>query len=101
MEQEKFELQKKHTDNIQELLEDTNQRLAKMEAEYVTQARATVSAHSTVQTDLDDVHFASPPSHFLSRPPFLSSHLVIVTRVAETWLEQRAHCVLVNKQRHQ
>ncbi|XP_017306633.1 centrosomal protein of 112 kDa isoform X5 [Ictalurus punctatus] len=41
MEQEKFELQKKHTDNIQELLEDTNQRLAKMEAEYVTQARAT------------------------------------------------------------
>lgn len=64
MEQEKFELQKKHTDNIQELLEDTNQRLAKMEAEYVTQARATVSAHSTVQTDLDDVHFAPPPVTF-------------------------------------
>ncbi|XP_036445385.1 centrosomal protein of 112 kDa isoform X2 [Colossoma macropomum] len=41
MEQEKFELQKKHTDNIQELLEDTNQRLAKMEAEYSTQAQAT------------------------------------------------------------
>lgn len=43
LEQEKFDLQKKHTDNIQELLEDTNQRLAKMEAEYGTQARATVS----------------------------------------------------------
>ncbi|KAF7698218.1 centrosomal protein of 112 kDa isoform X3 [Silurus meridionalis] len=41
LEQEKFELQKKHTDNIQELLEDTNQRLAKMEAEYGTQTRAT------------------------------------------------------------
>ncbi|MCJ8739444.1 hypothetical protein PDJAM_G00047320, partial [Pangasius djambal] len=41
MEQEKFELQKKHTDSIQELLEDTNQRLAKMEAEYGAQARAT------------------------------------------------------------
>ncbi|XP_072550316.1 centrosomal protein of 112 kDa isoform X5 [Salminus brasiliensis] len=41
MEQEKFELQKKHTDNIQELLEDTNQRLAKMEAEYSIQAQAT------------------------------------------------------------
>ncbi|XP_060748864.1 centrosomal protein of 112 kDa isoform X4 [Tachysurus vachellii] len=41
MEQQKFELQKKHTDNIQELLEDTNQRLAKMEADYGTQARAT------------------------------------------------------------
>ncbi|XP_045069656.1 centrosomal protein of 112 kDa isoform X2 [Coregonus clupeaformis] len=41
MEQEKFELQKKHTENIQELLEDTNQRLAKMEAEYSAQTRTT------------------------------------------------------------
>uniref|UniRef100_A0AAR2JIY1 DUF4485 domain-containing protein n=1 Tax=Pygocentrus nattereri TaxID=42514 RepID=A0AAR2JIY1_PYGNA len=41
MEQEKFELQKQHTDNIQELLEDTSQRLARMEAEYSTQAQAT------------------------------------------------------------
>ncbi|KAG7274391.1 hypothetical protein CRUP_002833, partial [Coryphaenoides rupestris] len=32
VEQEKFELQKNHTQSIQELLEDTNQRLAKMEA---------------------------------------------------------------------
>lgn len=43
MEQEKFELQKKHTENIQELLEDTNQRLAKMEDEYNAQTHATVS----------------------------------------------------------
>ncbi|XP_032392577.1 centrosomal protein of 112 kDa isoform X6 [Etheostoma spectabile] len=41
MEQEKFELQKKHTENIQELLEDTNLRLAKMEAEYNARAQAT------------------------------------------------------------
>ncbi|KAK5856328.1 hypothetical protein PBY51_007935 [Eleginops maclovinus] len=41
MEQEKFELQKKHTDNIQELLEDTNLRLAKMEADYNARAQAT------------------------------------------------------------
>ncbi|XP_042249170.1 centrosomal protein of 112 kDa isoform X1 [Thunnus maccoyii] len=41
MEQEKFELQKKHTDNIQELLEDTNLRLAKMEAEYNARSQAT------------------------------------------------------------
>ncbi|KAM4598291.1 centrosomal protein of 112 kDa [Polymixia lowei] len=40
MEQEKFELQKKHTENIQELLEDTNRRLAKMEAEYSAQTQA-------------------------------------------------------------
>ncbi|XP_071372329.1 centrosomal protein of 112 kDa isoform X2 [Centroberyx affinis] len=41
MEQEKFELQKKHTENIQELLEDTNLRLAKMEAEYNARTQAT------------------------------------------------------------
>ncbi|XP_051570286.1 centrosomal protein of 112 kDa-like isoform X2 [Myxocyprinus asiaticus] len=41
MEQEKFELQKKHTENIQELLEDTNQRLVKMESEYSGQTKAT------------------------------------------------------------
>nr|XP_043907278.1 centrosomal protein of 112 kDa isoform X1 [Solea senegalensis]XP_043907279.1 centrosomal protein of 112 kDa isoform X2 [Solea senegalensis] len=41
VEQQKFELQKKHTNNIQELLEDTNLRLAKMEAEYNSRAQAT------------------------------------------------------------
>ncbi|XP_029626996.1 centrosomal protein of 112 kDa isoform X1 [Salmo trutta] len=41
MEQEKFDLQKKQTDNIQALLEDTNQRLAKMEAEYGAQTQTT------------------------------------------------------------
>ncbi|XP_007886934.2 centrosomal protein of 112 kDa isoform X2 [Callorhinchus milii] len=41
LEQEKFELQKKHTGNIQELLEDTNSRLGKMEAEYSAQTKAT------------------------------------------------------------
>ncbi|KAM9345789.1 LOW QUALITY PROTEIN: centrosomal protein of 112 kDa [Symphorus nematophorus] len=41
MEQEKFQLQKKHTENIQELLEDTNLRLAKMEAEYNARSQAT------------------------------------------------------------
>ncbi|XP_018428721.1 PREDICTED: centrosomal protein of 112 kDa, partial [Nanorana parkeri] len=41
MEQEKFELQKKHTENIQELLDDTNSRLQKMESEYVAQTKST------------------------------------------------------------
>lgn len=53
MEQEKFELQKKHTDNIQELLEDTNQRLAKMEAEYSGQTQATVSVFTHTSTLLN------------------------------------------------
>ncbi|XP_075418238.1 centrosomal protein of 112 kDa isoform X2 [Tenrec ecaudatus] len=41
MEKEKFDLQKKHTENIQELLEDTNLRLNKMEGEYLAQTQAT------------------------------------------------------------
>lgn len=43
MEQEKFELQKKHTENIQTLLDDTSDRLAKMETEYNARSQATVS----------------------------------------------------------
>ncbi len=50
MEQEKFDLQKKHTGNIQKLLEDTNQRLGKMEAEYSSQTQATVSAFTHTST---------------------------------------------------
>ncbi|KAL4679284.1 hypothetical protein H8959_008934 [Pygathrix nigripes] len=41
MEQEKFDLQKRHTENIQELLEDTNVRLNKMESEYMVQTQST------------------------------------------------------------
>lgn len=42
-EQEKFEMQKQHTQNIQELLDETNQRLQKMETEYNQQNATTVS----------------------------------------------------------
>ncbi|XP_061830358.1 centrosomal protein of 112 kDa isoform X2 [Nerophis lumbriciformis] len=42
MEQEKFELQKKHSDNIQELLENTKIRLAKMESEYNARSQSTM-----------------------------------------------------------
>ncbi|XP_060242487.1 centrosomal protein of 112 kDa isoform X3 [Meriones unguiculatus] len=41
MEKEKFELQKRHTETIQELLEDTNERLNKMEGEYLVQTQST------------------------------------------------------------
>ncbi|XP_052261816.1 centrosomal protein of 112 kDa-like isoform X1 [Dreissena polymorpha] len=40
-EQEKFEMQKQHTKNIQEILDDTNARLQKMEKEYSHQTTAT------------------------------------------------------------
>lgn len=42
-EQEKFEMQKQHTQSIQDLLEETNQRLHRMEVEHNQQAAAMVS----------------------------------------------------------
>lgn len=48
MEKEKFELQKRHTENIQELLEDTNVRLNKMECDYMAQTQSTVSILETL-----------------------------------------------------
>ncbi|XP_031984907.1 centrosomal protein of 112 kDa isoform X5 [Corvus moneduloides] len=46
MEKEKFNIRKKHTEDMQELLEETNARLAKMEEEYLQQTRST---NETVQ----------------------------------------------------
>ncbi|XP_030317529.1 centrosomal protein of 112 kDa [Calypte anna] len=41
MEKKNFTLQKKHTENMQELLEDTNARLSKMEEDYLEQLNST------------------------------------------------------------
>ncbi|XP_038047309.1 centrosomal protein of 112 kDa-like [Patiria miniata] len=48
-EQEKFEMQKQHTKAIQEILDDTNVRLHKMETEYSEQ----VDQHAEVIRDLE------------------------------------------------
>ncbi|XP_075297276.1 centrosomal protein of 112 kDa isoform X1 [Opisthocomus hoazin] len=41
MEKEKFNIRKKHTEDMQELLEDTNGRLSKMEEDYLEQIKST------------------------------------------------------------
>ncbi|XP_030362436.1 centrosomal protein of 112 kDa isoform X2 [Strigops habroptila] len=41
MEKEKFNIRKKHTEDMQELLEDTNTRLDKMEEDYLEQIKST------------------------------------------------------------
>ncbi|NXL41422.1 CE112 protein, partial [Podilymbus podiceps] len=41
MEKEKFNIRKKHTEDMQELLEDTNARLSKMEEDYLEQIKST------------------------------------------------------------
>ncbi|NXS61339.1 CE112 protein, partial [Brachypteracias leptosomus] len=41
MEKEKFNIRKKHTEDMQDLLEDTNARLSKMEEDYLEQKKST------------------------------------------------------------
>ncbi|XP_046339268.2 centrosomal protein of 112 kDa-like isoform X3 [Haliotis rufescens] len=48
-EQEKFEMQKQHTRNIQEILDDTNARLQRMEKEYTQQ----MSSNTNVIRELE------------------------------------------------
>uniref|UniRef100_A0A2C9KUV2 DUF4485 domain-containing protein n=1 Tax=Biomphalaria glabrata TaxID=6526 RepID=A0A2C9KUV2_BIOGL len=58
-EQEKFDLQKQHTQNIQEILDDTNDRLQRMEAEYTNQTNITTDVikelESRVQQLMNEV----------------------------------------------
>lgn len=48
MEKEKLELQRRHTEGIQALLEDTNARLSRMEGEYLAQTQCTVRPSSSL-----------------------------------------------------
>jgi hypothetical protein len=54
-ESEKFEMQKQHTNNIQELLDETNQRLQKMEAEYNKQSENTVCILTLLSRSLSKI----------------------------------------------
>ncbi|XP_063427724.1 centrosomal protein of 112 kDa-like isoform X1 [Mytilus trossulus] len=51
-EQEKFDMQKQHTKNIQEILDDTNARLQKMEQEYSHQTHSTTSIIKELESRL-------------------------------------------------
>ncbi|XP_076099543.1 centrosomal protein of 112 kDa-like isoform X5 [Mytilus galloprovincialis] len=51
-EQEKFDMQKQHTKNIQEILDDTNARLQKMEKEYSQQTHSTTSIIKELESRL-------------------------------------------------
>ncbi|XP_062621540.1 centrosomal protein of 112 kDa-like isoform X3 [Saccostrea cucullata] len=52
-EQEKFEMQKQHTKNIQDILDDTNARLQKMEKEYGQQTASTEVYQASIIKDLE------------------------------------------------
>ena len=51
-EQDKFDMQKQHTKNIQEILDDTNARLQKMEREYSQQTASTTAIIKELESRL-------------------------------------------------
>jgi len=53
LEKEKYELQKSHTKNIQDLLDETNRRLEAMEDEYNTQGQTTVKFYELLFCQLN------------------------------------------------
>ncbi|XP_032066894.1 centrosomal protein of 112 kDa isoform X3 [Thamnophis elegans] len=63
MEKEKFNLQKKHTENIQELLEDTNARLSKMEAEYLAETKTTNQMVKELEARVHQLTVEAETSH--------------------------------------
>uniref|UniRef100_A0A674DFW9 Centrosomal protein 112 n=1 Tax=Salmo trutta TaxID=8032 RepID=A0A674DFW9_SALTR len=85
MEQEKFDLQKKQTENIQVLLKDTNQRLAKMKAEYGAQTQATVSGGGGGELEEHCFHHHHfQQEHTLSAAKVSSSsHLLLSNQMCE------------------
>ncbi|XP_039181448.1 centrosomal protein of 112 kDa isoform X5 [Crotalus tigris] len=63
MEKDKFNLQKKHTENIQELLEDTNARLSKMEAEYLAETKTTNQMVKELEARVHQLTMEAETSH--------------------------------------
>ncbi|XP_034268552.1 centrosomal protein of 112 kDa isoform X6 [Pantherophis guttatus] len=63
MEKDKFNLQKKHTENIQDLLEDTNARLSKMEAEYLAETKTTNQMVKELEARVHQLTVEAETSH--------------------------------------
>ena len=56
-EQEKFELQKQNTKNMEDLLTETNERLTTMEADYAKEADGTACIVKDLENRWEDLFF--------------------------------------------
>ncbi|NXF93608.1 CE112 protein, partial [Eubucco bourcierii] len=65
MEKEKFNIQKKHTEDMQELLEDTNARLNKMEEDYLEQIKSTNETAKKLEADVQQLTVEAENSNLL------------------------------------
>ncbi|XP_078510436.1 centrosomal protein of 112 kDa isoform X3 [Lissotriton helveticus] len=63
MEHDKLELQQKHTENIQALLDDTNARLIKMEADYLAQTEETNQMVKELEARVQQLTVEAESSH--------------------------------------
>ncbi|XP_018091007.1 centrosomal protein of 112 kDa-like isoform X2 [Xenopus laevis] len=101
MEQEKFELQKKHTENIQQLLDDTNSRLLKMESDYLSQTRAT--AQTVKELELRVQQFTVEAESSNAQRQRLSQDKAELDKayqaVSSDLQESKARCTLLEQER--
>ncbi|XP_027746181.1 centrosomal protein of 112 kDa isoform X2 [Empidonax traillii] len=65
MEKEKFNLQKKHTEDMKELLEETNTRLHKMKEEYLQQTQSTNETVQKLGARVQQLTVEAENSHLL------------------------------------
>ncbi|XP_060108315.1 centrosomal protein of 112 kDa [Heteronotia binoei] len=101
MEKEKFDLQKKHTENIQELLEDTNARLSKMEAEYLAQNKATNQMVKELETRVHQLTMEAESSNLQHQKLFQEkTNLEQLYRAACTELQEaKTRCNSLQKEK--
>ncbi|XP_027510229.1 centrosomal protein of 112 kDa isoform X4 [Corapipo altera] len=67
MEKEKFNIRKKHTEDMQELLEETNARLHKMEEEYLQQTQSTNETVQKLGARVQQLTVEAENSHLLQQ----------------------------------
>ncbi|NXU91510.1 CE112 protein, partial [Xiphorhynchus elegans] len=65
MEKEKFNIRKKHTEDMQELLEETNTRLLRMEGEYLQQTQSTNETVQKLGARVQQLTLEAENSHLL------------------------------------
>ncbi|KAL3875698.1 hypothetical protein ACJMK2_033626, partial [Sinanodonta woodiana] len=89
-EQEKFEMQKQHTRNIQEILDDTNARLQKMEKEYNQQAISTSNVIKELETRVQQL-MAEATQMKKSKSGLEKEKMNFELRIEELQSELRTH----------
>ncbi|XP_056362080.1 centrosomal protein of 112 kDa isoform X5 [Oenanthe melanoleuca] len=84
MEKEKFTIRRKHMEDMQELLQETNARLAKMEEEYLQQTKSTNETVQKLGARVQQLTVEAENSN-LQRQKLSQEKTVVEQRYQEVW----------------